>query len=134
MKRFSNAFLSLAAIFTVVVGLGLSAEAQTRNQREVRDLVRSLTAQVDDFQYGLEYELKNNAAGSRSNASELNNGLRQLQDAVTAFDDNFQSKRENRNDVNDIIAAASVVERGLGSISTNRRLETDWQDVKKNIT
>ena len=134
MKRFSNALLSCAAIFAVSLGFAVSAEAQTRNQREVRDLVRSLTAQVDDFQYGLEYELKNNAAGSRSNASELNNGLRQLQDAVTAFDDNFQSKRENRNDVNDIIAAASVVERGLGSISTNRRLETDWQDVKKNIT
>lgn len=134
MKRFSNALLSFAAIFAVSLGFAVSAEAQTRNQREVRDLVRSLTAQVDDFQYGLEYELKNNAAGSRSNASELNNGLRQLQDAVTAFDDNFQSKRENRNDVNDIIAAASVVERGLGSISTNRRLETDWQDVKKNIT
>ena len=134
MKRFSNAFLSFAAIFAVSLGFAVSADAQTRNQREVRDLVRSLTAQVDDFQYGLEYELKNNSAGSRSNASEVNNGLRQLQDAVTAFDDNFQSKRENRNDVNDIIAAASVVERSLGSISVNRRLETDWQDLKKNIT
>ena len=134
MKRFSNAFLSFAAIFTVVVGLGLTAEAQTRNQREVRDLVRSLTAQVDDFQYGLEYELKNNSAGSRSSATELNNGLRQLQGAVTTFDDNFQAKRENRNDIQDIVAAASVVERSLGSITVNRRLETDWADVKKNIT
>ena len=125
MKRFSNAFLSFAAIFAVSLGFAVSAEAQTRNQREVRDLVRSLTAQVDDFQYGLEYELKNNSAGSRSNASEVNNGLRQLQDAVTAFDDNFQSKRENRNDVNDIIAAASVVERSLGSISVNRRLVSE---------
>ena len=134
MKRFSNALLSLAAIFAIGLGVAASADAQTRNQREVRDLVRSLTAQVDDFQYGLEYELRNNSAGSRSNADELNNGLRQLQDAVSSFDDNFQSKRENRNDVNDIIAAASVVERSLSSISLNRRLETDWQDVKKNIT
>jgi hypothetical protein len=134
MKPFSNALLSFAAIFAVSLGLAFSADAQTRNQREVRDLVRSLTAQVDDFQYGLEYELKNNSAGSRSNTNELNNGLRQLQDAVNAFDDNFQAKRENRNDVNDIVAAASVVERSLGSISVNRRLETDWQDVKKNIT
>ncbi len=134
MKRFSNAFLSFAAIFAVSLGLAFSADGQTRNQREVRDLLRSLSAQVDDFQYGLEYELKNNSAGSRSSANELNNGLRQLQDAVTAFDENFQAKRENRNDINDIVAAASVVERSLGSISVNRRLETDWQDVKKNIT
>lgn len=134
MKRFSNALLSFAAIFAVSLGFAFSADAQTKNQREVRDLVRSLSAQVDDFQYGLEYELKNNSAGSRTNANELNNGLRQLQDAVTAFDDNFQGKRENQNDVNDIIAAASVVERGLGSISVNRRLETDWADVKRSIT
>ncbi len=134
MKRFSNAFLSFAAIFAVVLSFGFSAHAQTRNQREVRDLVRSLSAQVDDFQYGLEYELKNNSAGSRSNSNELNTGLRQLQDAVSTFDDNFQGKRENRDDVNDIIAAASVVERSLGIISVNRRIETDWQDVKKNIT
>lgn len=134
MKRFSNALLSFAAIFAVSLGFAASGDAQTRNQRQVRDLIRSLNAQVDDFQYGIEYELRNNSAGSRTNANELNNGLRQLQDAVTAFDENFQARRENRNDINDIVAAASVVERALGSITVNRRLETDWQDVKKNIT
>lgn len=134
MKRFSNALLSFAAIFAVSLGFAASGDAQTRNQRQVRDLIRSLNAQVDDFQYGLEYELRNNSAGSRTNANELNNGLRQLQDAVTAFDENFQARRENRNDINDIVAAASVVERALGSITVNRRLEADWQDVKKNIT
>ncbi|MEO5858491.1 MAG: hypothetical protein ABIR33_06025 [Pyrinomonadaceae bacterium] len=134
MKRYSNAILSFTALLAVTLGLAFSVDAQTRNQREVRDLIRSLNAQVDDFQYGLEYELKNNSAGSRSSANELNSGIRQLQDAVTAFEDNFQGKRENRNDINDIVAAASVVERGLGSITVNRKLETDWQDVKKNIT
>src|SRR5688572_19012214 len=129
MKRFSNALSSFAALFAVSLGLAVSADAQTRNQREVRDLVRSLSAQVDDFQYGLEYELRNNSAGSRTTANQLNSNLRRLQDAVAAFDDNFQSKRENRNDVNDIVAAASNVESSLGSINLNRRLETDWADV-----
>lgn len=133
MKRFSNAFLSFAAIFAVLFG-AVSADAQTPNQRQVRDLVRSLTAQVDDFQYALEYELRNNAAGSRANAADLNSNMRRLQDAVTAFDDNFRARRENRNDVNDIVAAATDVQGSLATISLNRRLQTDWDDVKKNIS
>ena len=133
MKRFSNAFLSFAAIFAVLFG-AISADAQTPNQRQVRDLVRSLTAQVDDFQYALEYELRNNAAGSRANAADLNSNMRRLQDAVTAFDDNFRARRENRNDVNDIVAAATDVQGSLATISLNRRLQTDWDDVKKNIS
>jgi hypothetical protein len=133
MNRFSNAFLSFAALFAVLFG-AVSAEAQTPNQRQVRDLVRSLTAQVDDFQYALEYEMRNNSAGSRTNAADLNSSMRRLQDAVTAFDDNFRARRENRNDVNDIVAAATDVEGSLASISLNRRLQTDWDDVKKSIS
>jgi hypothetical protein len=133
MKRFSNAVLSFAALFALLFGAA-SAEAQTPNQRQVRDLVRSLTAQVDDFQYALEYEMRNNSAGSRSNAADLNSSMRRLQDAVTAFDDNFRARRENRNDINDIVAAATDVEGALASISLNRRLQTDWDDVKKNIS
>lgn len=134
MKRFSNALLSFATLCMVSIGFAATATAQAKDQRAVRDLVRSLTAQVDDFQYAVDYELRNNSAGSRTNTGDLNSGLRRLEDAVTAFDDNFRAKRENRNDANDIIAAASDVERGLGKISLNRRLETDWDDVKKNIT
>ena len=106
MKRFSHALLSLVAIFAVSIGFVFSADGQIKNQREVRDLIRSLTAQVDDFQYGLEFELRNNSAGSQTDANELNSGLRRLQDVVFAFDENFRDKRENRNDVDDIIAAA----------------------------
>jgi len=134
MKRFSNALLSFAALCMVSIGFAATATAQAKDQRAVRDLLRSLTAQVDDFQYALDYEMRNNSAGSRTNMGDLNSGLRRLQDAVSAFDDNFRAKRENRNDANDIIAAASDVERGLGKISLNRRLETDWDAVKKNIT
>lgn len=134
MKRFSNALLSFAALCMVSMGLTATAAAQAKNQREVRDLVRTLTAQVDDFQYGLEYELRNNSAGSRTVAANLDRSLRNLQDKVEAFDNNFVAKRENRNDVNDIITAATDVEGGLANVSINRRLETDWDDLKKTIT
>lgn len=134
MTRLSNGFVAFAALGVMIAGLLSTADAQARNQREVRDLLRTLTAQVDDFQYGLDYELKNNSAGTRTNAADVNRSLRDLQDKVTAFDENFAAKRENRNDIDDIIAAAADVDGSLATISLNRRLETDWADVKKTIS
>lgn len=134
MTRLSNGFIAFAALGVMIAGLLSTADAQARNQREVRDLLRTLTAQVDDFQYGLDYELKNNSAGTRTNAADVNRSLRDLQDKVTAFDENFAAKRENRNDIDDIIAAAADVDGSLATISLNRRLEADWADVKKTIS
>src|SRR5215203_181841 len=134
MKRFSNAIWSFALICTLLLGVSASANTQTRNRREVRDIVRELAAQVDDFQYGLDYELKNNSAGSRASASEINRGLRNLQEKVTAFDKNFIAKRENRDDANEIITAATDVEVSLAAITLNRRLQTDWAELKRTIT
>jgi hypothetical protein len=132
MRRFRNAVWSFAAIGLLMFGVAASADAQRRNEREVREVVRSLNSQIDDFQYGLEYELKNNSAGGAS-TSDVNRSLRDLQDKVTAFDDNFAAKRENRDDVNEIVTAAKDVESVLRITTLNRRLETDWTDIKKSI-
>lgn len=132
MKRFRNAFASTLAIGFVLFGLAGAADAQRRNEREVRDLIRSLNAQVDDFQYGLDYDLRNNSTG-RVNTADVNRSLRNLQDKVTAFDENFAARRENRDDVNDIVAAAKDVDAALAGVTLNRRLEADWAEVKKSI-
>ena len=134
MKRFSNALWSFAVISAMLLGVSSSVNAQARNQREVRDLVRELTAQLDDFQYGLDYELKNNSAGTQAKTGDIDRSLRNLQDKVTNFDKNFLAKRENRDDANEIITAATDVEGALATVSLNRRLQTDWADVKKTIT
>jgi len=131
MRRFRNAVWSFAAIGLLIFGIANSADAQKRNEREVRDTVRSLNAQVDDFQYGLEYELKNNSSGTVN--TDANRSLRNLQEKISAFDENFTAKRENRDDVNDIITAAKEVDGVLRTAALNRRLETDWADVKKSI-
>ena len=133
MKRFTAVALSFAVFGLVMFGVASVADAQTRNERQVRDLVRSLNSQVDDFKYGLEYEIKNNSAG-RVNTADVNRSLRNLQEKVTAFDDNFVAKRENRDDVNEIIDAAKDVEGSLRTMTLNRRLQTDWDDLKKTIS
>ncbi len=131
MRRLINAFASFAAIGLMVFGVAADADAQRRNDREVRDIVRSLNSQIDDFQYGLEYELKNNS-GSRQTGG-VSRSLQNLQEKVNAFDENFTQRRENRDDINEIVVAAQDVDAFLQQNPQNRRLETDWADVKKSI-
>lgn len=131
MKPFRNVIWSVAALGLLLFGVAANADAQKRNEREIRDAVRNLRAQVDDFQYGLEYELTNNSPGV--NKADADSSLRNLQDKIAAFDENFLNKRENRDDINAIIDAAKDVDGVLRSTTINRRLETDWADVKRSI-
>lgn len=131
MKRLSSSVLYFAALGLLFLGFTVTVDAQKRNEREVRDLIRSLNAQIDDFQYGLDYELDNNSGGIQ--ASPVSRKLDKVKDAVIAFDSNFQRKRENDADVNDIVTAAQQVEADLKVLSVNRRLQTDWSEIKGNI-
>ena len=135
MKRLRNALFAIAGLSLVFAGAAVSADAQTtRNERQVTLLVRTLVAQVDDFQYGLNYELKNNPpAGTRVNAADVNRSLRNLQEKVSAFDENFARKRENRDDVGFIITAARDVDGALANFPLDQRLQNDWADLKKSI-
>lgn len=130
MKRLSSSVLYFAALGLVFLGLTVAVDAQKRNEREVRDLLRNLNAQVDDFQYGLDYELNNNG-GNRSSSVDRN--LNDVKEALNIFQGNFQRKRENDADVNGIVSAAQRVESDIRSISVNRKLQTDWDAIKSNI-
>lgn len=130
MKRLSSSVIYFAALGLVFLGLSVTVDAQKRNEREVRDLLRNLNAQVDDFQYGLDYELDNNG-GNRSSSVDRN--LNDVKEALNIFQGNFQRKRENDADVNGIVSAAQRVESDIRSLSVNRKLQTDWDAIKSNI-
>ena len=58
MKRFGNLLTALAAIVFVISSTAAIAEAQRKNERQIRDQVRGLNAQIDDFQFGLDHQLR----------------------------------------------------------------------------
>lgn len=130
MKRFRNALLSFAAINLVVLGIAASADAQRRTEREVRDAVRTLNSQIDDLQYDLDAEARSNRDAAVSDAMT---GLRNLKDKVAAFDDNVTRRRENRDDVNEIVTAAKDVDAALRLTRLNRNIEENWSDIKQSI-
>jgi hypothetical protein len=128
MRRLRNSLAVFSAVFVLVVSAAGIASAQNRNERQVRDTVRSLASRIDDFQLGLQNELR--ARPNRQDAADTMSSLRNLQDKVTAFQDNLDARRENRDDVREIVTAARDIDAFLSQNQQSRALETDWQGVR----
>ncbi|HMJ09184.1 MAG TPA: hypothetical protein VK468_09270, partial [Pyrinomonadaceae bacterium] len=130
MRRLTNIFSAYAAIALLLLGLGAAVEAQQRNDRQVRDIVRSLNSRVDDFQYSLRNELQNGSVNTQD-AADLRRNVRSLQDKVSAFDENLTQRRDNRDDVTEIISAAKDVDGFFRQGNkTSRNMESDWTGVR----
>jgi hypothetical protein len=132
MKRTFNQVAALFAALVIAAGLFGSASAQQRSQRQVRDLIRSLSSQVDDFQYTVEDDMQRSSA-SRQDIDDLSRSLSNLQTKLSDFEDNFNQRRENRDDVNQIITAAQDVEGFFRREQPNPRISQEWSDIKSTI-
>ncbi len=128
MKRIVSSFVSLALIFTFLIA---SAAAQQRSDRQLRDAIRTLNAQIVDLQSDIEFEGKNNGGGSQMRAAWQ--GLEELADKVVVFEDNVLSRRESQDDVDQVVAAARKVDVILRSADIDRALEDKWSVVKRSV-
>jgi len=132
MKRLSNLLTAVSAIALIVMGTVGIADAQRRNERQIRDLVRTLNAQVDDFQYGLDNHLRSSSART-PDVETVHDTIRNLQSKVDEFEENLNNRRENRDDMRGIIDAAKEVDAFLTGNPQNRRIDTNWQSVRTTI-
>src|SRR5215203_1772437 len=132
MRRFGNFFAVMAVMSFVLLGSAGLADGQRRNDRQIRDLVRSLNAQIDDFQYGLDYQLRSASSRNRD-VENVQDSIRNLQTKVDDFEENLNNQKDNRDDIREIITAAKDIDAYLGQNSQNRRIETNWQNVRTTI-
>ena len=113
----------------VFLGLAGQADAQKRNERETRDIVRSLNSKIDDFKYNLDYQLKSESMDPQS-VNDVSSDLRELKDKIAAFETNLNDKRENRDDVSDIVGAANNIDDFLETNQQSRKLQSDWTAIR----
>src|SRR5438046_1083111 len=113
----------------MVLGLLLTsdgiADAQSRNDREVRDALRSLNSRIEDFENDLGYRMQTTSSPNGQVSGVMNN-IRSLRDATRGFEDNLYQHRENRDDVNHILAAAKPIDAFLRANPQNRQVDDDW--------
>ncbi len=132
MKRFGMSFAVVAMFAAFVLGTAGVADAQRRNDREVRDVLRSLTSKIDELDYNLNYQLKSNSA-NRDNVAEVSDDIRDLKSSVRDFQKNFDQKRENRDDVNRVIDAARRIDEFLNTYPQNRQITDNWNGTRSQI-
>jgi hypothetical protein len=129
VKRFSAIFATLV----LVAGLFGVASAQKLSQKEVRDLARSLSSQVDNFQYTLEDDMRRSSADSQD-VNYVSQGLDDLQSKVAALQDNIDNHRDNRDDMNEVVTASQNVDGFFRRQPPNQRISQDWNSIKTTVT
>jgi len=131
MSRFRSVF----AVYTAVILALLSFAAQetnaqrARNERDVRSIVQSLNSKIDDFRYSLQYGLRNSSTNDRD-AGNLENYLSTFDGKVRDFQDNYNGRRENADDVTDILNAAKGINDFLTTNRINNTVQRDWTDIR----
>ncbi len=109
MSRFKVVFSSYLMIGLMIFGFAAQADAQAiRNERNVRDITRNLNSKIDDFKFSIDNELSRNSI-SREEETDINNNLRDFETSLDKFEDKFQRRRENADDVRDVLSAAKMV-------------------------
>ncbi|CAN5311697.1 hypothetical protein BH20ACI2_BH20ACI2_07220 [soil metagenome] len=114
----------------------ISADAQRKNDRDInrdiRDAVRSLNSEIEDFEYDLRFQMQSSSA-DRTSLARATDDIRVLRDNVRRFQDNYDRKRENREDVSAIVDAARRIEGFLQANPQNRRVQDKWMGVRAQI-
>ncbi|CAN5762461.1 hypothetical protein BH24ACI1_BH24ACI1_24330 [soil metagenome] len=115
MSRFKVVFSSYLMIGLMIFGFAAQAGAQgTRNERNVRDITRSLNSKIDDFKFSIDNELSRNSI-SRDEETEINGNLRDFESSIDKFEDKFQRRRENAHR-----------QRGSGDADNFHRIDVRW--------
>lgn len=132
MRIVKNAFSLSFMVLSLVLASASFADAQKRNDKDVRDTLRSLNSNLDNFEYDLRYQMQSSSANN-TEISDVSDDIRNLKDDISQFQRNFDQKRENRDDVDQIIYSSRTIDDFLRSNPQNRRVEDDWNAVKKQI-
>lgn len=132
MNRIRNTFSLSIVVFSMVCGLAGIASAQKRNDRDIRDAVRSLNSKIEDFETNLRYQMESSSTNN-GQISDISDDVRSLRNSVQQFQNSYDRRRENRDDVKAIVDAARRIEEFMRLNSQNRRVEDDWTGVRKQI-
>lgn len=132
MKRVRDSvLLTLVAVTLVFSSAGLAA-AQKRNDRDIRDAVRSLDSKIEDYEANLRYQMQSTSSAN-TQLSRATDDIRVLRDSIRDFQDNYDRRRDNRDDVNKIVDSAKRIDDFLQTNPQNRRVMDDWGGVRKQI-
>jgi len=132
MKGIKNTVAFSVIAISMVLGLAGVGAAQKRSDRDIRDAVRSLNSKLEDFETNLRFQMQSMSVNN-GQVAKVTDDIRTLRNTIQQFQDFFDRKRENRDDVNSIVAAARNIDEFMQANPQNRRVEDDWAGVRKQV-
>ena len=132
MKIINISRLFLVIVMAMTLGVSSIVSAQTRNEREVRDAIRSLNTSLDNFEYDLRYQMQSTSANS-SELSDVQNDIRTLKDSIRQFQQNFDRRRENKSDAENLVQSARSINDFVDNSGQNNRVSDGWKGVRTQI-
>lgn len=129
MKSFGKSVSFLALFLSVFLMSSAAVEAQTRNTREVRDAVRALNTNIDNFEYDLRYQVQSGSQNAGTTAEDIG----RLKDAIRSFEQNLDRRRENRNDVEEIVYSSRRIDDFVRSSGLSGRAKSSWDGVRRQV-
>ena len=130
MNRLNGIFSVFLMFGFVVFGFVAPTNAQgVRNERSVRDSLRSLNSKLDDFKYSLDNELGRNST-SRDDENEINDNVQSFEKSLDAFSGKLDRRRENADDVRNVLTAAQTVNDFLNVKRFSAATQKDWTEIR----
>ena len=130
MSRFRNVFSIYLAIGFVFLSFVIPTNAQTYgNQSDTTDILRDLKKQSGDFYYSLSNELKRSSMNT-NDKEELADASIALNRNIKDFEAKFNQRREDANDVRDILNEAKKVDDIFSYNQVNSNLNRNWVSIR----
>jgi hypothetical protein len=131
MSRFRSSFSVYLLIGLMTLGVVTQTNAQqgVRNERAVRDVVRSLNSKIDDFRYTLDNEFARNSV-AREEETRFNDDLRDFEASLRQFEDKLERRRENTDDVTKVLSAAKIINESLAGKRFGVTVDRDWTSIR----
>jgi hypothetical protein len=128
MNTFRKSISFLGILLSLLL-VSANAEGQNRNTREVRDSIRALNTNLDNFEYELRYQIQNGT----QDAGTLAEDIAKLRDDIRAFQDNLDRRRENRQDAEQIIYSARQIDDYVREKNLSTRSRNSWESVRRQV-
>src|ERR1035437_800905 len=132
MKTLLKTFSTVAVFAAIILTTARFVDAQRWNVKSIRDATNNAFSKLDDFESEIRSQMQSSSANDQS-VNEISDKIRTLRDNLFQYQENFDRKRENRDDVNQIIDAARRIDDYLKSNPQNRRVQDSWLGARAQL-
>lgn len=130
MNKIKNMFSVYLTVILLITGfVGTTNAQRNRNNRDVRDTVRSLNSKIYDFQNNLSGEFRNNR-NNRQDRNNLEDYLRKMDNELRDFEAQFNRQSETDDDVTAILNEAKKADSIVNRLSFSRKANDQWTEIR----